>query len=109
MRVGAGRQRPAVAESEEMAGDAKRQSAAQRIDDETRDFAKKRVKEIDEALSQQKYAGINKEFDDNRKGKRYDPPWYNPLLPKGQRNLRAISKAVGRESVYLLLIPGHLK
>lgn len=77
-----------------------------KVADETRDFARTNIKEIDRALSQPKYAGINKDFDENRKGKRYDPAWYAPLLPKGHRNLGTISKTVGSESLYRLLYSG---
>jgi len=77
-----------------------------RIHDELRDSDKTKILEIDQALSQPKYLGINKEFDEHRKGKRYDPAWYAPLLAAGQRNLGALSKAVGRESQYRLLYSG---
>jgi hypothetical protein len=77
-----------------------------RIHDELRDSDKTKILEIDQALSQPKYFGVNKEFDEHRKGKRYDPAWYAPLLPKGQRNLGAISRAVDRGSQYRLLYSG---
>lgn len=77
-----------------------------KIGDEVRDSAKTRAQAIDHALSQPKYAGINKAFDESRKGKRHDPAWYALLLPEGQRNLGTISKAVGRESLYRLLYSG---
>jgi uncharacterized protein DUF5677 len=76
------------------------------IHDQARDSDKTKILEINRALSQPKYAAINKEFDEHRKGKRYDPAWYAPLLPKGQRSLGAISRAVGRESQYRLLYSG---
>ncbi len=77
-----------------------------RIHDEVRDSDKTKVLEIDRALSQPKYSAINKEFDELRRGKRYDSSWYAPLLHRGQRNLGAISRVVGRESQYRLLYSG---
>jgi Family of unknown function (DUF5677) len=77
-----------------------------KIDDEARHSDKTKVSEIDQALSQAKYAGINKEFDEHRKGRRHDPKWYAPLLPKGRGSLGTISKAIGKESQYRLLYSG---
>jgi len=101
MRTGASRLQPGSPEWQEFGS--VRNDFSIRLNDEIRDSAKARIKEIDQALSQPKYAGINREFDEYRKGKRYDPAWYAPLLPKGQRSLGAMSKAVGRESLYRLL------
>ena len=77
-----------------------------RVPDDSKNSDKTKILEIDRALTQAKYAAINKEFDEHRKGKRYDSAWYAPLLPKGQRNLGAISRAVGRESQYRPLYSG---
>jgi hypothetical protein len=104
MRIGAGRLQPGSPEWQDFASVVKDFSI--KIDEKIADSATTRAKEIDEALSKPKYSGINKEFDECRKGKRYDPAWYAPLLPKGQRTLAAISKAVGRESLYRLLYSG---
>jgi len=77
-----------------------------RVHDELRDSDKTKILEIDQALSQPKYLAINKEFDEHRKGRRYDPAWYTPLLLKERRSLGTLSKAVGRESQYRLLYSG---
>jgi hypothetical protein len=104
MRTGARRLQPGSSEHEDFGSVVNEFKI--KIADETREVAKARITEIDRALSQSKYAGISKEFDDHRKGKSYDPGWYAPLLPKGQHNLRTISKLVGQEGVYRLLYSG---
>jgi hypothetical protein len=58
---------------------------------------------VDRILSQPKFTLINKDFDQHRKRKRNDVAWYVPL---GPRNLSAISGAVGRRSLYVLLYSG---
>src|ERR1035437_904275 len=104
IRIGASRLQPGSPECQDFGSVVNEFNI--KVADETRNLAKTNITEIDEALSQPKYAGINKEFDEQSKGRHYDPPWYAPLLPKGQRNLRTISKVVGRESVYRLLYSG---
>ena len=77
--------------------------AGAKTDDKTRKSAKEQIQEVDRILSRPKFAVINKYFDQHRKGKRNDVAWY---LPLGQRNLGAISGAVGRRSLYMLLYSG---
>jgi hypothetical protein len=104
MRIWASRSQPGSPESQEFSS--VMDDFGIKIQDEVRDSDKTKIFEINQALSQPKYAAINKEFEEHRKGKRYDSTWYAPLLPKGQRSLAAISRAAGKESQYRLLYSG---
>jgi hypothetical protein len=73
------------------------------IKEEVRESARRQITDIDRILSQPKFANCNREFNESRKRRQQDPPWYVPL---GLRSLAAIARTVGKESFYLVLYPG---
>ena len=73
------------------------------IDDKLKESTKRQIEEIDRALSRPNLAQINKDFEEHRKGKPYDPAWYVPL---GQRNLGTIARTVGKGTQYAIFYSG---
>jgi len=74
-----------------------------KIDGDVKDSAKKTIGDIDRVLSQPKFGTINNDFEAYRKKKHRDPAWYVPL---GLGSFGAVSRAVGRGSLYALLYSG---
>ena len=70
------------------------------LTDDVRSSSKRQLEQIDNVLSQLKFAEVNADFDRCRKGRKHDPAWYVPL---GPRTLRALAEAVDKVSEYLIL------
>jgi len=74
-----------------------------KIEDHIRDSAKATLQEIDRVLAQSKFASVNDDFDAYRKKRGREPAWYVPL---GITSIGAMSRAVGRYSLYVMLYSG---
>ena len=70
------------------------------LTDDVRSSSKQRLEQIDNVLSQPKFAEVSADFDRCRNGRKHDPAWYVPL---GPRSLRALAEAADKVSQYLVL------
>jgi len=100
-RLWANRSQPGSPESKELI-DMMNEAGVQ-ISDQAREAASNQLQEIARVLSQPALSQASDDFDNHRKGKRYDPAWYAPL---GQRNLGTMARAVGKRALYTFLYSG---
>lgn len=70
------------------------------LTDDVQRSSKRQLEQIDNVLSQPKFAEVSADFDSCRKGRKHDPAWYVPL---GPRTLWALAEAVDKVSQYLVL------
>jgi hypothetical protein len=100
-RLWAGRVQPGSTESKEFL-DMMNEAGVQ-ITEQTKEAARKQLQDIMRVLAQPALSRANNDFDNYRKGKRYDPAWYAPL---GQRSLGTMARAVGKRTLYTILYSG---
>jgi hypothetical protein len=74
-----------------------------KIEDHVKNSAKGTLQETDRVLSQAKFAAVNDDFETCRKKRGREPAWYVPL---GITSVGAMSRAVGRYSLYVMLYSG---